>query len=95
MRPKAELKVNIKEKKYFEEIHSSRLKTSWDKDFEASRFFVTTVNRIRANHINVKESLARKNYVEDNICECGRIESLRHWLFECEKKRYIERRFLP
>lgn len=34
--------------------------------------------------------MARKNYCEQNTCECGRMEDLRHVLFECEK--YIDSR---
>lgn len=80
-----EAEGRFKGKKYFEEIHVSSVKTPWFKKIEAPRYFVTTVNRVRANHINVKESLEKKNYVQDNACKCGRIESLRHVLFECEK----------
>lgn len=75
----------FKGKKYFEEVYSRTMTTLWFKKIKTLRFFVTTVNRIRANHINVKESLERKNYVQDNTCDCGRIKSLRHLLFECEK----------
>src|SRR5580765_4209107 len=35
---------------------------------------------------NLKESLARKNYIEDTRCECGgEIESLEHVLWQCNK----------
>lgn len=46
------------------------------------------INRIR---VNLKKSLARKNYTEDTKCECeGEMESLKHVLWQCN--RYEEER---
>lgn len=80
----------IKGIKYFKEVHSRSKNKPWFSGINAERRFVTTVNRIRANHINLKESLSRKGYTESSLCDCGRTEDLRHVLFECEK--YIRAR---
>ena len=47
---------------------------------------ISFLNRIRANHYNLAESLHRKRMVESPECECGRgIEDINHIFWECDK----------
>lgn len=47
---------------------------------------ISYLNRIRANHYNLAESLHRKRMVESPDCECGRgIEDINHIFWECDK----------
>lgn len=78
--------------KYFQECYKKSDKKPWFRKITAERRFITTVNRIRANHFNLRESLCRKGYMDQNTCECGGVEDLRHVLFICEK--YIDWRDL-
>lgn len=49
------------------------------------------INRIRANHYNLDESLGRKDYIDSIRCQCGaEKEDVNHVLFICKK--YIEER---
>lgn len=42
------------------------------------------MNRLRANHYNLKESLARKGYIASARCECGaERECINHMVFSC------------
>lgn len=55
------------------------------------RRFVTLVNRLRANHYNLKESLERKYYVASARCECGaEREDINHLVFSCSN--FVEQR---
>lgn len=52
---------------------------------------ITLINRLRTNHYNVNELLARKGIVESARCECGNeIESIQHVIWWCS--RYDEAR---
>lgn len=83
--------ANYKGKYYFEKFYDRNKKKPWFHKKNFSRYFVTMINRIRANHFNLNESLARKNYIEDTRCECGgESESLEHVLWQCS--RYDEER---
>lgn len=43
------------------------------------------INRLRANHYNLKESLERKGYIDGSICECGlKSQDIYDVVFECE-----------
>lgn len=75
---------------FFEKIYDRKSKGPWFKKIDAERSFITTINRIRSNHYNAKKSLARKNYVKEETCECGAVEDIVHIVFECEK--YIAQR---
>lgn len=47
---------------------------------------MTTLNRLRSNHFNLNESLARKGYIESATCECGaEVESLNYVVIECTR----------
>lgn len=48
------------------------------------RRLTTFINRLRANHFNVGESLARKNYIDTPRCQSGaEVETINHLLFGC------------
>lgn len=56
------------------------------------------VNRIRTNHYNLNESLARKNYIDSARCECGaEVQNIGHIVWGCnlyddERSRKLKRR---
>lgn len=77
--------------KYFQEIYNKKDRTPWFKDYNAPRGFIVMINRLRANHYNLGESLARKGIISDPNCECGQgVESVAHVLLQCP--RYEEHR---
>lgn len=52
---------------------------------------MVTINRLRDNHYNLNESLARKGYIDSARCECGaEVEDVNHVVFSCI--RYDEER---
>lgn len=56
----------------------------WFYEVKEERSYVTSVNRMRANHTNVKKSLQRKGYIEEVNCDCGAgIEDVEHLIFRC------------
>lgn len=75
-----------KGKKYFDVMHSREGRKPWFNKMNEARSYVTMINRMRANHTNVRESLQRKGYIEENHCDCGAgIEDLEHLIFRCGK----------
>lgn len=77
--------------KYFSEFFQAHNSKPWFTDVRENRGFVTMVNRLRANHYNLGESLARKHYIQDSTCKCGRTsESVDHVAFDCPT--YTEQR---
>lgn len=45
---------------------------------------ISTLNRLRANHYNLRESLYRKKMIDSPECECGEgIEDINHVIWEC------------
>lgn len=76
---------------YFEKFYDKTSNHSWFDEVRQDRFFMSTVNRSRANHYNLNESLARKGYIESASCECGaEVENVNHVVFDCA--RYDEER---
>ncbi|CAL1681334.1 unnamed protein product [Lasius platythorax] len=72
--------------KFFKEYYNKEAKQVWFKCTNEPRGLITMVNRLRANHYNLKESLARKNYIEDAICECEKeMQDIYHLVFRCER----------
>lgn len=50
------------------------------------RRFITFINRIRANHYNLNASLARKEYVTNEKCDCDyEREDIDHVIWQCRK----------
>lgn len=54
-----------KEKFYFENYYDENKTKPWFCKINTELYFVTFVNRIRANHFDLGVSLARKNYVNN------------------------------
>lgn len=78
----------VKGRTYFQNMFRKEKRKPWFHGLEEERGFVTTVNRMKANHINVKESLQRKGYIEEANCDC--VENLDHLIFRCG--RHVESR---
>lgn len=71
---------------YFERFYDETTRKPWFSKINAERYFVTLMNRLRANHHNLKVSLKRKGYVDSERCECGNErEDLNHVLLQCSK----------
>ncbi|KAL7287081.1 hypothetical protein TKK_0018701 [Trichogramma kaykai] len=48
------------------------------------RHHIVTINRLRANHYSLGESLHRKNIINTPTCPCGaEIQDIHHITFEC------------
>ncbi|XP_071578331.1 uncharacterized protein [Temnothorax nylanderi] len=70
---------------YFQHFYDD-LPKPWFHKINADRYFVTVFNRLRANHFNLKSSLKRKGYIDDERCDCGyERENLYHVLLRCSK----------
>lgn len=76
--------AEFKGKFYFENFYEEEVKYAWFFGLNLPRRFVVFVNRLRANHYNLKESLERKGYVTSARCECGaESENINHMVFSC------------
>ncbi|CAB0029393.1 unnamed protein product [Trichogramma brassicae] len=72
-----------KGKQYFEEFYSTR-STPWFSNVNLPRRHIVMINRMRANHTCLAESLERKNIIPDSRCRCGyEKENLNHILWDC------------
>ena len=59
-------------------------KEAWFKNKNLPRYYIVTVNRIRANHYSLAASLARVNITENSKCSCGyEIEDVNHVTWQC------------
>ncbi|XP_024882817.1 uncharacterized protein LOC112461711 [Temnothorax curvispinosus] len=56
---------------YFKNFYNRKKKKPWFHGKNEEKYFITLINRLRSNHYNVNESLARKGYIDDARCECG------------------------
>lgn len=73
-----------KGKVYFDNYYNRDNNRPWFRKFNVRREIVTLVNRLRSNHYNLNESLARKNFIESARCECGaEIQDIEHTLWNC------------
>lgn len=73
-----------KGRKYFKDMFQRKRKKPWFYEWEEERGSITMVNRLRANHMNVKESLHRKGYIDEIDCDCGAgVKSIQHLVFMC------------
>ncbi|XP_071579564.1 uncharacterized protein [Temnothorax nylanderi] len=71
---------------YFKNFHDQRSTKPWFWGLNKERYFVTFINRLRANHFNLGSSLYRKGYVDSERCDCGyEIEDLQHVLLQCRR----------
>lgn len=74
--------------KYFEESNTNvgRRSPLFDRIKDLSRHAINTLSRIRANHYNLAESLARKGYIESELCSCGNgKEDIDHVIWFCTR----------
>jgi len=74
----------FKGKRYYEKFCDESVRYSWFAGINLPRKFVTMFNRIRSNHYNLNESLARKEYNASPRCGCGHeVEDINHFVFAC------------
>lgn len=78
--------AKFKGKHYFKNYYKRSRKKCWFNKINSERYFCTLINRIRANHYNLKASLARKGYIESAQCECGKEEEdIDHVIWSCDR----------
>ncbi|XP_024882476.1 uncharacterized protein LOC112464669 [Temnothorax curvispinosus] len=78
--------ASYKGRDYFRRYYDEEKKKPWFHKIRTERYFYTWMNRIRANHYNLNESLARKEYIATPDCECGNyVEDINHVVWECRK----------
>ncbi|XP_036143172.1 uncharacterized protein LOC118645672 [Monomorium pharaonis] len=71
---------------YYNNYYNKNSKKPWFSSMNTERYFVTLINRLRANHYNLNASLARKNYIPDSRCECGaESEDFDHLVWQCHR----------
>ncbi|XP_024886453.1 uncharacterized protein LOC112463950, partial [Temnothorax curvispinosus] len=76
----------FKGKLYFSKFYDEEARKPWFSGINAERYYVTLINRIRADHYNLGSSLFRKNYIDTPRCECGyEREDLMHVILRCHK----------
>ncbi|XP_071574599.1 uncharacterized protein [Temnothorax nylanderi] len=76
---------------YFDLFYDRLAMKPWFSKVNAERYFVTLINRLRANHYNFGSSLKRKGYIDSDRCECGyECKDIHHVLLRCHK--YDDRR---
>ncbi|KMQ83598.1 hypothetical protein RF55_19575 [Lasius niger] len=76
----------FKGKDYFKRFYDGNRKRPWFRKIRRERYFYTFINRIRANHYNLNEFLARKEYIDSSRCECGsEKENVNHVIRQCRK----------
>lgn len=81
---RVELEAEFKGKVYFDNYYKRDKNNPWFKKWDVKRGLVTLVNRLRVNHYNLNESLARKNYISDARCECGaEVQDIEHTVWDC------------
>lgn len=55
--------------KYFNEYYGKEKKKPWFNKINLPRGLVCMINRLRANHYNLNESLWRKEYIGNSRCK--------------------------
>ncbi|XP_024879116.1 uncharacterized protein LOC112459311 [Temnothorax curvispinosus] len=69
---------------YFSNFYERRATKPWFSKLDKERYFITWINRVRANHFNLGSSLKRKGYVDSERCDCGHErEDLNHVILQC------------
>ena len=75
----------MKGKNYFTKYYKST-KKPWFYQSTYPRYHIVTINRLRANHYNLSESLCRKRIVPSPRCECGcPKEDIEHVIVNCPR----------
>ncbi|XP_024884195.1 uncharacterized protein LOC112462567 isoform X2 [Temnothorax curvispinosus] len=54
---------------YFSNFYERRATKPWFSKLDKERYFITWINRVRANHFNLGSSLKRKGYVDNERCD--------------------------
>ncbi|XP_077256531.1 uncharacterized protein LOC143894261 isoform X1 [Temnothorax americanus] len=71
---------------YFDRFYDRAATKPWFNKVRAERYFITLINRLRANHYNLGLSLKRKGYIDNERCECGcECEDIHHVILSCCK----------
>uniref|UniRef100_A0ABD2XP96 RNase H type-1 domain-containing protein n=1 Tax=Trichogramma kaykai TaxID=54128 RepID=A0ABD2XP96_9HYME len=71
---------------YFDNFFSPNSSKPWYAHHNHPRYHITTINRIRANHYSLAESLHRKNMKDSPSCTCGaEYEDIDHVVFSCPR----------
>ena len=85
---------NEKGAHYFTNYYNQSAKP-WFYNKNLTREIVSTINRCRANHYNLNDSLARIGIIEKKNCECSyENQNLDHILWQCYKFDTERERFL-
>ena len=80
-----------KGKSFFENYCSPQGSKTWFQKTNRTRYYITTINRIKANHYSLAASMHRKNITESAACPCGAAEQdIDHTVFKCHQ--YNQRR---
>lgn len=66
-----ETEGKYKGRKFFDNYYNKKGSKPWFNKINILRGMATMIGRLRANHYNLGESLARKGYIEDDTCDCG------------------------
>lgn len=75
---------SLKGIKYFSSMYRKDKKKPWFSNISLERGLVNMINRLRANHYNLNESLFRKNYIDSPRCECGaESQDIDHVILRC------------
>lgn len=83
-RNRNETEANYKGKYYFDNHYKAESAKPWFNKLDIKRGIATMINRLRANHYNLNESLARKGYIDFADCECGAsVQDAQHIAMEC------------
>lgn len=78
--------ANYKGKFYFNNFFEEESKYPWFAGLNLPRRFTVLLNRLRANHYNLNESLERKGYTDTKRCDCGaEVVDINHIIFTCSK----------
>lgn len=79
-----EAEGKFKGKTYFENYYNKKRKKPWFDKMDIDRRVVCIINRLRANHYNLNESLERKGYITSAMCKCGaEYQDISHVAFSC------------
>lgn len=57
--------------KYFSPLYFKEKKKPWFGRINLGKGLLNMINRLRADHYNLNDSLCRKNYIESPRCEYG------------------------
>jgi len=77
---------SYKGKRYMERFYEENRKKPWFQKINTERYFITLINRLKANHYKLGVSLKRKGYTDNEECECGwSDETLEHVIWRCAR----------